>query len=303
VNKSLEEQFLEIVEHDGEFLSDEPVATIESLLNGDSIGKRARWHLTAHFLLGLHYSTKSETDTRIIDHFRAFLVSCERPCEKLKVGLKEIRISDLSSQLSCNSAGTQCRSTLNQIALRRNNVPRSKAHEQLDELERQLKEQSGQGYVAMGCGCTMGLIALLLFVAATGIFFTKVQPHGEATAKGWRAAIAFIFLATGFALWFYGHRTGRPDRIDADKKLAKLATQRKQLDEIDDTRRRQAEEKARRAWDIQLTKIELENQEVEKARESALAEHKAKLTNLKLAIDEFLDEHPTLEAKFNRLIV
>lgn len=68
-------------------------------------------------------------------------------------------------------------------------VPRSKAHEQLDDAERQLKERSGQGYVAMGCGCTMGLVALLVFVAATGVFFTKVQPNDEATAKGWRAAI------------------------------------------------------------------------------------------------------------------
>lgn len=111
------------------------------------------------------------------------------------------------------------------------------------------------------------------------------------------------FLTTGSALWLYGYQTGRPERIDADKKLVELSAQRKQLDEIDDTRRRQAEEKARRAWEIQVTKIELENQEVEKARESALGEHKAKLTNLKLVIDEFLDEHPALEAQFNRVVV
>ncbi len=124
MDKSLEEQFLEIVEHDGEFLSDEPVASIESLLNSDSLTEQSTWRVPAHFLLGLHYSTKSETDTRIIDHFRAFLESCERPCEKLKVGLKEIRISELSSQLwaafGYRHEGTVCRvSTLCGFALDR----------------------------------------------------------------------------------------------------------------------------------------------------------------------------------------
>lgn len=124
MDKSLEEQFLEIVEHDGEFLSDEPVASIESLLNSDSLTDQSTWRVPAHFLLGLHYSTKSETDQRIIGHFRAFLESCERPCEKLKVGLSQIEITDLSSQLWAAFAyrheGTVCRvSTLCGFALDR----------------------------------------------------------------------------------------------------------------------------------------------------------------------------------------